>query len=342
MLKVGGVAMLDGPAVCAAPGQRREHDSRLAGATAGGSIFTGMMAAMVSVLWAYDGWTNVTPLAEEIRDPGRNIPRALLCGMAVLIAVYVGMTLAYHYVLPMDEVASASRDSGQIEKAVAAVYCKHLLGRPGVIAISILVMCSTFISLNGNALTGPRAYFAMARDRLFPAALCRVHPRFQTPANAILSQGIWAILLTIAGTVLILVPPPDSAGGLAGPIAGRLEAAQPDAALRPALHLRDLRRQPLLHAGDRAASSCFASASPTCRRPYRTLGYPVTPLLYVAGALVLLGNMLCDHAEPRAVAGRASASSCSACRPTGFSGERTARRAGRHFVTTRRAGMVTG
>src|SRR5262249_40932271 len=120
--------------------------------------------------------------------------------------------------LPMTEVASASRDSGQIEKATAAVYCNFLLGRPGVIAISVLVMCSTFISLNGNALTGPRAYFALAPDPLFPAALRRAHPKFQTPANAILSQGIWAILLTILGTVLILVPPPESAGTLAGPI----------------------------------------------------------------------------------------------------------------------------
>ena len=68
-----------------------------------------MMAAMVGVLWAYDGWTNVTPLAEEIRDPGRNVPRALIWGMAVLIAVYLTMTLAYHYVLPMGEVASASQ-----------------------------------------------------------------------------------------------------------------------------------------------------------------------------------------------------------------------------------------
>ena len=71
-----------------------------------------MMAAMVSVLWAYDGWTNVTPLAEEIRDPGRNIPRALIWGMAVLIAVYLSMTLAYHYVLPMSEIASASSRAG--------------------------------------------------------------------------------------------------------------------------------------------------------------------------------------------------------------------------------------
>ncbi len=88
-------------------------------------------------------------------------------------------------------------------------------GQAGVVGISILVMCSTFISLNGNALTGPRAYFAMARDGLFPPGLCRVHPRFQTPANAVLSQGIWAILLTIAGTFLIVVPPDGRTGRLA-------------------------------------------------------------------------------------------------------------------------------
>ena len=87
------------------------------------------------------------------------------------------------------------------------IYCDHLLGRPGVIAISLLVMCSTFIALNGNALAGPRAYFAMARDGLFPAALCRVHPTFQTPANAIIAQAIWAILLIVPGTFLIMVPP---------------------------------------------------------------------------------------------------------------------------------------
>ena len=153
----------------------------------GGSIFTSMMTAMIGVLWAYDGWTNVTPLAEEIRDPGRNVPRALIWGMAVLIAVYLSMTLAYHYVLPMTEVASAS--SKDVQSAVAAAYCDRLLGWPGVMAISLLVMCSTFISLNGNALTGPRAYFAMARDGLFPAGLCRVSDRFQTPANAVLRRA---------------------------------------------------------------------------------------------------------------------------------------------------------
>ena len=137
---------------------------------AGGSTFTGMMAAMVSVLWAYDGWTNITPLAEEVQRAGPKYPaRVAAGGTAVLIAVYVSMTLAYHYVLPMGEVASASREAGHVEKAVAAVYCQHLLGRNGVVGISILVMCSTFISLNGNALTGPAGVFRDgARDGLFP------------------------------------------------------------------------------------------------------------------------------------------------------------------------------
>jgi amino acid transporter len=149
-----------------------------------------MMAAMVHVLWAYDGWVNITPLAEELRDPGRNIPRSLILGIATLIAVYLGMTLAYHFVLPLSEVAAANKEEGGIENAVAAVYCRQLLGGAGVVAILLLVMCSTFISLNGNALTGSRAYFAMARDGLLPRSLCRVHPRFHTPANAVLVQGL--------------------------------------------------------------------------------------------------------------------------------------------------------
>jgi basic amino acid/polyamine antiporter, APA family len=258
-----------------------------------GSIFTGMMTAMVSVLWAYDGWTNVTPLAEEIRDPGRNIPRALILGMAVLIAIYLGMTLAYHYVLPLDEVRSASRDTADFDRVTAAVYCKHLVGQPGVWAISILVMISTFISLNANALTGPRAYFAMARDGLFPAGLCRVIPRFQTPANAILAQGVWAILLTVAGTFLVMVPPSET------------NHALPDWILAAWKKLNETPLYDLLYTYVIFGASIFymlAIASvfvlrvrrPDLPRPYRTLGYPLTPLLYVAAALLLLGNMLVD------------------------------------------------
>src|SRR5439155_9009000 len=119
VLKVGGVAVLMALPFGLGAGTVANFEPVWPTAV-GASIFTGMMAAMVGVLWAYDGWTNVTPLAEEIREPGRNIPRALLWGMAVLIAVYVGMTLAYHYVLPMGEVRTASREAAHFERAVAA------------------------------------------------------------------------------------------------------------------------------------------------------------------------------------------------------------------------------
>jgi amino acid transporter len=257
------------------------------------SMFAGMMAAMVSVLWAYDGWTNVTPLAEEIREPGRNIPRALILGSAVLIAIYVTMTLAYHYVLPMDEVAAANQAGPRVEKAVAAVYCRSLVGSGGVVAISLLVMCSTFISINANALTGPRAYFAMARDGLFPRRLCQVHSRFQTPANAVLSQGIWAILLTVAGTFLVIVKPPQSAD-------------LPRALLSAWSKLNETPLYDVLYTYVIFGANVFymlAIASvfvlrvrrPDWPRPYRTLGFPLTPLFYVAAALLLLGNMVRDY-----------------------------------------------
>src|SRR3954454_22665007 len=90
------------------------------------SLFSGMMAAMVGVLWAYDGWINLTPLAEEVREPGRNIPRALITGMGTLILLYLAMTLVYHLVLTLPEVAASSTDKGA-EKAVAAAYCLKLV-----------------------------------------------------------------------------------------------------------------------------------------------------------------------------------------------------------------------
>jgi amino acid transporter len=292
VLKVGGVAVLMALPFALGAGTV-ENLAPMWPAAVSGSIFTGMMTAMVGVLWAYDGWTNVTPLAEEIRDPGRNIPRALLLGMAVLIAAYVGMTLAYHYVLPMGEIQAASQEAEHIEKAAAAVYCQQLLGRPGVWAISILVMCSTFISLNGNALTGPRAYFAMARDGLFPRSLCAVHRKYQTPANAIIAQATWAILLTLAGTFLIVVPPSTGDGAL------------PRWALAAWTKLNKTPLYDLLYTYVIFGATAFyllAIASvfvlrvrrPDLDRPYRTLLYPLTPALYVAAALLLLGNMLAD------------------------------------------------
>ncbi len=251
-------------------------------------IFAGMMAAMVSVLWAYDGWVNAAALAEEIRDPGRNIPRALILGMVALIALYLGMTLVYHMVLPLGEVSAGSSVKGS-PRIVAADYFDHLLGPWGLVLIALIVMASTFISLNGNALSGPRAYFAMARDGLFPAGLCRVHPRFETPANAILAQAAWSVVLMVVGTALILTDPP--AAGLPGP----LLTAWKKLHVTP---LYDVLLTYVIFGGTIFYTLAIASVfvlrvrRPELPRPYKTWGYPVTPIVYTLAALLLLGTML--------------------------------------------------
>jgi amino acid transporter len=255
-----------------------------------GSLLSGMMAAMVGVLWAYDGWINLTPLAEEVREPGRNIPRAMISGMVTLIALYLTMSLMYHTVLPMQEVAALS-GAKSADKAVAASYCARLLGTNGLVAISALVMCSTFISLNGNVLTGPRAYFAMARDGLFPAGLCRVHPRYNTPANAVLAQGAWAILLTLCGTALILWPAPADGSGLPWFVlsAWRKLNVTP---LYTVLYNYVIFGANVFYLLAVASVFVLRVRRPDAPRPYKTWGYPVTPLLFVVGAVYLLADML--------------------------------------------------
>jgi amino acid transporter len=297
-LKVGGVLTLIALPFLFAGGSTANLSPWLLPADYHGNLFSAAMVAMVGVLWAYDGWMNVTPLAEEIKDPGRNIPRAMILGMSILVAIYLAMTLAYHYVLPMDSVVAAQNASGtNIANAVAAVYCKALLGVNGVLAISALVMCSTFITLNGNTLTGPRSYFAMARDGLLPSWFVRIHPRFQTPANAIISQSIWAIALTLAGTILILIPPPASGTWLPDFVTSAWTTLHHK-------HLYDLLLDYVMFGATAfymlAVTSVFVlrRARPDLPRPYRTLGYPFTPLLFVAASLLLLGSMLAS-AETR-------------------------------------------
>ena len=256
-----------------------------------GSVYKGIMAAMISVLWSYDGWVNASALAEDIRDPGRSIPRALILGMCCLIALYLGMTLIYHMVLPLDEIRLGSTDKGS-PRGVAADFCGRLLGSQGVLLISLVVMCSVFITLNGNALSGPRAYFAMARDGLFPRGLCRIHPRFQTPANAILAQTAWAVFLMVAGTAMILWEP-DMTGAPEW-----LKRAWQKLHTTP---LYDVLYNYVIFGGTifygLAITSVFVlrARRPDLDRPYRTWGYPVTPILYGIASLLLLGNMLQEN-----------------------------------------------
>ena len=250
--------------------------------------WSGAVAAMVSVLWAYDGWVSAASLAEEIRDPERNIPRALIGGMFALIALYLGMTLIYHMVLPLGEISSASTEKGS-PRIVAADFFEHLLGRVGLSVIGLVVMASTLISLNGNALSGPRAYFAMARDRLFPASLCRIHPRFRTPANAIIAQATWAVILMVVGASLILAEPPTT--GWPAPVLAawnKLHATP----LYDVLFTYVIFGATLFYTLAIASVFVLRRTRPDLHRPYRTWGYPATPIAYTLAAGILLGSML--------------------------------------------------
>jgi APA family basic amino acid/polyamine antiporter len=257
-----------------------------------GSMFRGIMIAMVAVLWAYDGWVNSTELAEEVRDPGRNMPRALIMGALLLIVIYVTMSFCYHLVLPIEEVEAASTEKGS-GTVVAAEYCRALLGPRGVTAIALVVMCSTFISLNGNALSGPRAYFAMARDGLFPQSLCTIHPRYQTPANAVLAQSVWGIVLSVAATVMILAPPPPEGSTLPAPLLGAWKTLN-KTPLYDVLYEYVIFGGTLFYTMGAASVFVLRRSRPDWPRPYRTWGYPITPLLYIAAAFLLMGHMLIE------------------------------------------------
>jgi APA family basic amino acid/polyamine antiporter len=252
-----------------------------------GAFWGAFATAMVSILWAYDGWVNTTALAEEVREPQKNLPRAMGFGVLLLISLYLAMTLVYHMVLPMDRIASAATKKGSPE-VVAALFCRTLFGPPGQIAISALVMVSTLISLNGNSLSGPRAYFALARDGLFPEAMRRVHPRFQTPAVAIASQSVWAIMLTVIGTFLTATPPPSGLPGWLDTAWAKLHAEP----LYDVMYNYVIFGGTLIYLLTITGIFVLRAKHPDWERPYRTWGYPVTPLVFVAAAVLLLGSML--------------------------------------------------
>ena len=155
------------------------------------ALALGIAGALQGAFWAYDGWNNITYIAGEVRRPRTTIPRALITGMTIIIAVYVLLNLAYIYVLPIDVMAAS--------KLVASDVAERIVtGGGGLIAAA--VMLSTFGTVNGTILASARVYFAMARHNVFPRFLGRAHPRFHTPAASLVMQCGWSVLLLFSGT----------------------------------------------------------------------------------------------------------------------------------------------
>ena len=161
------------------------------GATLTPITFIGIGTALTAVLWAYEGWHVVSFTAGEFRNPVRDLPRSLIVGTLAVASVYLLLNLAYYDVLRSDQVAGSPSTAAT---AVSAVY-----GVAMTRMVSLVILVSMLGAINGMVLTGPRVYFAMARDRLFFSALGRTSGQTQVPVTALILQGLWACMLTLIG-----------------------------------------------------------------------------------------------------------------------------------------------
>jgi APA family basic amino acid/polyamine antiporter len=231
----------------------------------------GVNTAFLGVLWAYHGWMNVTPVAEEVRRPQRNLPLALLAGVGIIIALYLGANLAYALVLPRDTMA------GLKDTIVATAFGQALLGPQGGVAVSAAIMASTFGALNGNLLVGPRLLYAMGEDGLAPQALREIHPRYHTPARAIGVLTVWATILLLCGAAWTQIRPGKS-----------LFDILTDLAMFGAVIFETLAVWSIF---------VFRRRRPDAERPYRCVGYPLVPALYVLLPAFVLVNMFLGEKE---------------------------------------------
>jgi amino acid transporter len=220
------------------------------------------------VLFAYHGWGNLAPVAEEVREPNRNLPLALIAGVGLVLVLYVGANIAYNLVMSQAEMAGIG------DRMVATEFSLRLLGPLGAAAASAAVMISTFGALNGNLIAGPRLLYAMGQDGMLPRVFGTVHPRWHTPALAIGVVGAWSALLVLTEAALA------RSGAL-------------DQVKDPFDRLTDFAMFGSVTFETMGVLSIFVFRwkLPDVERPYRCWGYPLVPALYAVLPLMVLGNM---------------------------------------------------
>jgi APA family basic amino acid/polyamine antiporter len=224
--------------------------------------------AMVGPLFAQTAWTNVTFIGSEVREPGRNLSRALLYGCGIVVVLYVLANVAYIASLPLTEIQNAPQNR------VAVAMMRALFGAPGVLAMAAAIMISTFGCNNGLILAGARVYYAMARDNLFFHKVGTTN-RFHVPAFALVVQAIWTALLTLPRTVTTVAQTnPPTFGNVYTQLLEYIVSA-------------DLIFYVLLV----AAVMVLRKKNAAAERPYRTWGYPVVPILSIVLAAVLIFDL---------------------------------------------------
>lgn len=217
---------------------------------------SGFFAALVAALWAYDGWNNVSMVASEVKDPQRNLPIALIVGTLAVMAIYMLANVAYFYVLPAEAVANSNRVAGEM--------MRRIFGSPGAAAVSVAAMISIFAALNGSILTGARVPFAVARDGLMWPSLGKIHPRYFTPANSIVVLSLWSMVIVLSGGYDFLFNLVIFSSWI-------------------------------LYGMATASVIVLRRKRPDLARPYKTIGYPVVPILFVLVTIALLGQTFYDR-----------------------------------------------
>jgi APA family basic amino acid/polyamine antiporter len=225
--------------------------------------------AMVGPLFAQSAWNNVTFTAGEVREPGKNLPRALLLGCGIVVTLYLLANLAYVVTLPLTQIQNAPQNR------VATAVMQAVLGPSGTILMALAIMISTFGCNNGLILAGARVYYAMARDGLFFKRVDTVNAR-HVPAVALLAQGVWASLLVLPRTVTV------------NQQTGAFAYGNVYTQLLEYIVSADLIFYVLMV----GAVIVMRRKAPEIERPYRTFGYPIVPLIY----LLLAGLFIIDLA----------------------------------------------
>jgi APA family basic amino acid/polyamine antiporter len=227
---------------------------------AGAVAPTAWVLALIPVMFTYSGWNAAAYMAEEIRDPGRNLPLALILGTVAVIIIYLLINVLYLYVMPVGELA-------KVKGSVLDVVAERLLGARAGDIMGVVSIISLAAGINAWTFAGPRVYYAMARDGVFFPAAARVHARFKTPAVAIIAQACWASVLILTGSLDALTNYVGFAITLFAGIAV-------------------------------AAVFVLRTREPHAPRPFRTLGYPFTPAVFVIMSIIMVANAIYRNPGP--------------------------------------------
>jgi basic amino acid/polyamine antiporter, APA family len=257
LIKVGIIVVL-GTVLLAFGLARGHHASELPaalGSSLGGSaLISAFGLAMITVLWAYEGWQFGTYSAGEVLEPQISFPRAFLLGSLILAGLYLFAVMAY--LVALGPAAAGATDT------IAAAAARQVLGPWAGKVVAATILVSTFSSTNSVMLTAPRVFFAMSNDNLFFKELAAVHPRFGTPANAVLALGVWSGVLAMVGEFAKLANGAIFIGWI-------------------------------FYGLGAAAIFAIRRANQGQPIPYRVPGYPFTPLLFVLAAASIVGNAIC-------------------------------------------------